>query len=151
MAAVDLPIEALLQQLAQIPLQGQSAVGPNTGCHTLIGFVPPCVDACDASAQESKLRGMHEQFRPCALAPCLMDAMAAQLILLTMRLNAHVASALAWGVAARRAGAIWAMLRGVVRPLLLLHGLPGSKRGDEFLEALVEREHKDRVAAAVAA
>jgi hypothetical protein len=39
----------------------------------------------------------------------------------------------------------------VVRLVLLLHGLPGANRGDEFLTALDEREREDRIAGAVAA
>ncbi len=55
MAAVDLPIEELRQPLAQIPLQGQGAVGLETVYRNLIGFVPPCADARDDEALESKL------------------------------------------------------------------------------------------------
>ncbi len=85
------------------------------------------------------------------LVPCSIDAKTAQLMLLAMLLNEHGAAAVAQGVAALRAGASWDELRGVVRLVFLLHGLPGVERGDEFLRALVRRERDDRVAGAVAA
>jgi 4-carboxymuconolactone decarboxylase len=153
MTAVDLPIDELRQRLAQIPLQGQSAVGPDTIYRELIGFVPPCADARDAATLESKLRGMHEhvRLRLRELAPRSFDAKAAHLILLAMLLNEHGATAVAQGAAARRAGASWDELRGVVRLVFLLHGLPGANRGDEFLTALAECERKDQIASAVAA
>jgi alkylhydroperoxidase/carboxymuconolactone decarboxylase family protein YurZ len=151
MTAVDLPIEELRQQLAQIPVPDQSAVRPETFYRELIGFVPPCADTRDTATLESKLRGMHEQVRLRALAPCSIDAKAAHLIFLAMLLKEHGASAVAQGAAARRAGATWDELRGVVRLVFLLHGLPGANRGDEFLTALAEREREDRVAGAVAA
>jgi 4-carboxymuconolactone decarboxylase len=151
MTAVDLPIEELRQRLAQIPLQGQSAVGPETIYRELIGFVPPCADARDAATLDSTLRGMHEQMRLRELTPCSIDAKTAHLMLLAMLLNEHGAAAVAQGVAARRAGASWDELRGVVRLVILLHGLPGANRGDEFLTALTERDREDRVAGAVAA
>jgi 4-carboxymuconolactone decarboxylase len=151
MTAVDLPIEELRRRLALIPLQGQSAVGPETVYRELIGFVPPCADARDAATLDSTLRGMHEQMRLRELTPCSIDAKTAHLMLLAMLLNEHGAAAVAQGVAARRAGASWDELRGVVRLLILLHGLPGANRGDEFLTALTERDREDRVAGAVAA
>jgi hypothetical protein len=62
MTAVDLPIEELRQRLAQISLQGTSAAGPDMGHRELVGFVPPCTDARDATL-ESKLSSMHEPVR----------------------------------------------------------------------------------------
>jgi 4-carboxymuconolactone decarboxylase len=151
MTAADLPIEELRQRLAQILVQGQSAVGPDPVYRELIGFVPPCADARDAATLELKLRSMHEQVRLRELAPCSIDAKVAHLILLAMLLKEHGAAAVAQGVAARRAGASWDELRGVVHLVFLLHGLTGANRGHEFLTALAEREHEDRIAGAVAA
>ena len=151
MTPVDLPIGELRQRLARIPLQGQSAVGPETVYRELIGFVPPCADACDAATLESMLRGMHEQMRLRELTPCSIQAKTAHLMLLAMLLKEHEATAAAQGVAARRAGASWDELRGVVRLVFLLHGLPGANRGDEFLTALAEREREVRIVGAVAA
>lgn len=151
MTAVNLPIEALRQRLAKIPLQGQSTVGSESVYRELIGFVPPFADARNAAALESMLRGMHEQMRLRELTPCSIQATTAQLIVLAMLLNEHGVAAVAQGVAARRAGASWDELRGVERLVFLLHGLAGANRGDEFLTALAEREREDRVAGAVAA
>ena len=66
-------------------------------------------------------------------------------------LNEHGAAAVVQGIAARRVGATWDELRGVVHLVSMLHGLPGANRGDEFLTALAEREREDRIAGAVAA
>jgi len=151
MTAADLPIEELRQRLAQIPVQGQRTGGPETVYRELIGLVPPCADERDAATLEAKLRDMHEQVRLRGLAPSSIDAKAAHLIFLAMLLKQHGAAAVAQGVAARRAGASWDELRGVVRLVFLLHGPPGANRGDEFFTALAERERKDRVAGAVAA
>ena len=49
-------------------------------------------------------------------------------------------------IAEGRAGAIWDELHGVVRLLVLLHGLPGANRGNECLTALAEREREDGIA-----
>jgi len=150
MTTVDLPIEELRRRLAQIPSQGPGASGPEMVYRELVGFVPPCTEARDATL-DSKLSGMHEQVRLRQLAPSSIDTKAAQLILLAMLLSQHGAAAVEQGVAARRAGASWDELRDVVRLVFLLHGLPGANRGDEFLTALAEREREDRVAGAVAA
>ena len=151
MAAVDLPTEELRQRLVEISLQGQSTVGPEPVYRELIGFVPPCANARDAATLDSMLRGMHEQMRLRELTPCSIQAKTAHLMLLAMLLKEHGATAVTQGVAARRAGASWDELRGVVRLVFLLHGLPGANRGDEFLTALAEREREDRIAGAVAA
>jgi 4-carboxymuconolactone decarboxylase len=151
MTAVDLSIEELRQRFAQIAVQGQSAVGSEAVYRELIGFVPPCAAAPDAVTLDSTLRGMHEQMRLRELTPCSIDAKTAHLMLLAMLLNEHGAAAVAQGVAARRAGASWDELRGVVRLVILLHGLPGANRGEELLTALAEREREDRVGGAMAA
>jgi 4-carboxymuconolactone decarboxylase len=151
MTAADLPIEELRQRLAQISGRGQSAGGSETIYGELVGFVPPCADARDAATLESKLRGMHEQMRLRELAPGSIQAKTAHLILLAMLLSEHGAAAVVQGIAARRAGASWDELRGVVRLVFLLYGLSGASRSDEFLTALAEREREDRVAGAVAA
>ena len=151
MTAANLPIEELRQRLAQIPLQDQSAAGPESVYRELIGFVPPCADARGDATLDTMLRGMHEQMRLREWTPCSIQAKTAHLMLLAMVLNEHGATAVAQGVVARRAGASWDELRDVVHLVFLLHGLPGANRGDEFLTALAEREREDRVAGAVAA
>ena len=151
MSTATFPIEELRQRLAQIPLQGQSAVGPESIYRELIGFVPPCAEARDAATLDSMLRGMHEQMRLREWTPGSIQAKTAHLMLLAMLLNGYGATAVAQGAAARRVGASWDELRGVVQLVFLLHGLPGANRGEEFLAALAERERGDRVAGAVAA
>ena len=151
MSTATLPIEELRQRLAQIPLHGQSAVGPESAYRELIGFVPPCAGTRDAATLEPMLRGMHEQMRLRELTPCSIQVKTAHLTLLAMLLNEHGAAAVVQGIAARRVGATWDELRGVVHLVSMLHGLPGANRGDEFLTALAEREREDRIAGAVAA
>lgn len=92
-----------------------------------------------------------EELRLDELAPGSIEPKTAHLMLVGMRLNEHGAAALAQGIAARRAGASWDELRGVVHLVFLLHGLPGANRGEEFLTALAKCEREDRVAGAVAA
>ena len=150
MTTSNLPIEELRKQLAQIPVQSQSAVGSDTVYRELIGFVPPFAEARDAAALESMLRAMHEQIRLRALIPSEIDAKAAHLILLAMMLTEHGAVAAAQGIAARRAGASWDELRAMVGLAVLLYGLPAVNRGEECLTAVAEREHAERVAGAVA-
>jgi 4-carboxymuconolactone decarboxylase len=96
-------------------------------------------------------RGMHEQMRLRELTPCSIQGKTAHLMLLAMLRNEQGAAAVVQGAAARRAGASWDELRGVVHLVFLLHGLPEANRGEEFLTALAERERDDRVAGAVAA
>jgi 4-carboxymuconolactone decarboxylase len=126
MTAAELPIEELRQRLAQIPVQGQSAGGSETVYREFIGFVPPCADARKAAALEPMPRGMHEQMRLRELAPGSIQVKTAHLMLLAMLLGEHGAAAVVQGIAARQAGASWDELRGVVRPLFLLHGLSGA-------------------------
>ena len=151
MSTARLPIEELRQRLTQIPLQGQSAIGPESVNRELIGFVPPCADGRDAATLASMLRGMHEQMRLRELTPGSIQVKTAHLTLLAMLLNEHGAAAVVQGIAARHAGASWDELRGVVHLVFMLHGLTGANRGDEFLTALAEREREDRIAGAVAA
>lgn len=151
MTAATLPIEELRQRLAQSPPDAKSTDGREAAYRELIGFVPPCGDRRDAAAFEAMLRGMHEQMRLRTLIPPSIDAKAAHLLLLAMLLTEHGAAAAAQGSAARRVGASWDELRAVVELAFLLQGLPAASRGEEFLSAVAEREHADRVAGAVAA
>jgi alkylhydroperoxidase/carboxymuconolactone decarboxylase family protein YurZ len=151
MTAVDLPIEELRQRIAQLSSQGQGASGPGTAYRDLFGFVPPCAVAQGSVPLASTLRDLHEQVRLRELLPSALSAKDAHLILLAMLLKEHGANAVVQGVAARRAGASWEELRGVVRLAFLLHGLAGANRGDEFMTALAEHEREDRIAGAVAA
>jgi len=151
MTAPSSRIDELRQRLAQIPPEANSAGGRESTYGELIGFVPPCCDRRDAAELETMLRGMHEQMRLRALIPPPIDAKAAHLILLAMMLTEHGAAAAAQGVAARRAGASWDELRAVVGLAFLLQGLPAANHGEEFLTAVAEREHAERVAGAVAA
>ncbi len=151
MTTDTLPIEALRERLAQLPLLDSSAVGAESIHRELIGFVPPCSDARNGATLERRLRGLHEQMRIRELEPASIQTKTVHLMLLAMLLNEHGTNAVAQGIAARRAGASWDELRGVVRLVFLLHGLPGANRGDDFLTALAEREREDRIAGAVAA
>ena len=151
MTADTLPIEELRERLAQLPLLGQCGVGAESVYRELIGFVPPCSDARNGATLELRLRGLHEQMRIRELTPASIQTKTVHLMLLAMLLNEHGTNAVAQGIAARRAGASWDELRGVVHLVLLLHGLSGANRGDEFLTALAEREREDRIAGAVAA
>ena len=69
MTAVDLLVEELRQRLAQVPLQGQSAAGPETLYHELISFVPPWTDLCDDATLESRRECMRETMRLLELTP----------------------------------------------------------------------------------
>ena len=151
MTTDTLPIEELRERLAQLPSLDSSAVGAESIHRELIGFVPPCCDARNGATLELRLRGLHEQMRIRELAPASIQTKTVHLMLLAMLLNEHGTNAVAQGIAARRAGASWDELRGVVRLVFLLHGLPGANRGDDFLTALAEREREDRIAGAVAA
>ena len=92
-----------------------------------------------------------EELRLHELAPGSIELKTAHLVLLGMCLSEPGAAAVAQGIVARRAGVSWNELRGVVHLVFLLHGVPGVNRGEEFLNALAEREREDRVAGAVAA
>lgn len=151
MTATTLPIEELRQRLMTASAQDQTAGGRESAYRELIGFVPPCCGRHDATELETRLRGLHEQMRLRALIPASIDVKTAHLMLLAMLLADHGAAAAAQGIAARRAGVTLDELRAVVGMAFLLHGLPAANRGDEFLAALAEREHEERIAGAVAA
>jgi len=151
MTAVDLPIDELRQRLAQLSSQGQGASGPATVYRDLLGFVPPCADALGSAPLQSTLRDLHERIRSSEQLPAALSAKDAHLILLSMLLKEHGANAVVQGIAARRAGASWDEVRGVVHLAFLLYGLAGANRGDEFMTALAEHEREERVAGAVAA
>ena len=151
MPVPDLRISELRERLARLPGPLQTSVEASAIYRELLGFAPPCDASSSGDGLESKLRGMHEQMRVGGLIPPRFDAKTAHLILLAMMLMSHGAQACAQGAAARRAGASWDDLRGVVALGFLLHGLLATSRGDELLAAIAEWEHKDHIAGAVAA
>lgn len=138
-------------RLAQVPPQSRSASTRETAWRELVGFVPPCGEDRDKAALEPLLGAMHEQLRVRPLMPPAFSAKAAHLVLLALMVKDHGAHACAQAVAARRAGASWDDLEGVISLVTLVHGQPAANRGEELLTALIAREHAERLAGAVAA
>ena len=137
--------------MAQMPPESESAAARATICREMLGFVPPCQAGGESDTLGPLLHAMQEQMRVGGLIPERLDAKAAHLTLLAMLLMDHGAGACAQAVAARRAGASWDDLRDVVHLAILLHGLTVVRRGEELLNAVVEWEHNDRIAGAMAA
>ena len=144
-------IERLRQRFEQDAAQAMGSTDSAAAYLDVLGFVPPCAAGKSGAGMAPQLQRMHDRMRVGGLIPDRLEPRTAHLLLLAMLLMEHGADACEQAVAARRAGASWNDLRGVVQLAFLLHGLPAAHRGEELLMALAQWEHDDKIAGAVAA
>ncbi|MGA7673106.1 MAG: carboxymuconolactone decarboxylase family protein [Nitrolancea sp.] len=108
----------------------------------LIGFVPPRIMArTDLLARvDPELLSMQEQMRKHAMYPDCFDVKTAQLMLFGMLLMMLSDATRLHAIAARRAGATWEEMSGVVGLAFLFRGLPAANLGAQIIQEVVERE-----------
>ena len=114
----------------------------------LIGFVPPRIEARMAvtGALDPTLLEMQEKMREHGMYPKCFDTKTAQLMLFGMLLMDLSDAAPLHAIAARRAGASWQELQGVINLCFLFRGLPAANRGAEILANLAKREAEAKAA-----
>jgi alkylhydroperoxidase/carboxymuconolactone decarboxylase family protein YurZ len=108
----------------------------------LLGYVPPRITSRFhvTGALDPKMLDLQEQARTHAMYPEGMDQKTVQMLLFGMLLMDGNDAATTHGLAARRAGASWQEMQGVVSLCFLFRGLPAANRGADILADLAQRE-----------
>ncbi len=111
----------------------------------LIGFVPPRIVArTDLLARvDPKLLSMQEEIRKHAMYPDCFDVKTAQLMLFGMLLMTLSDATRLHAIAARRAGATWEEMSGVVNLAFLFRGLPAANLGAQIIQQIAEDESNE--------
>jgi len=90
---------------------------------------------------------LQEQIRAHGMYPKCFDIKTSQLMLFGMLLMDLNDAAPLHGIAARRAGASWEELQGVINLCFLFRGLSAANRGAEILANIAKREEEVKTAA----
>ncbi|HEX7103348.1 MAG TPA: carboxymuconolactone decarboxylase family protein [Nitrolancea sp.] len=111
----------------------------------LIGFVPPRIIArTDFLARiDPELLDMQEALRKHAMYPDCFDVKTAQLMLFGMLLMMLSDATRLHAIAARRAGATWEEMSGVVSLAFLFRGLPAANLGAQIIQEIVASEQNE--------
>ncbi len=111
----------------------------------LLGFVPPRIEARlnVTGAIDPKMVELQEQMREHGMYPKCFDVKTAQLMLFGMLLMDLNDAATLHGIAARRAGASWEEMQGVINLCFLFRGLSAANRGAEILANIAKREDEN--------
>lgn len=111
----------------------------------LIGFVPPRIVArTDLLARlDPELLSMQEAMRKHAMYPDCFDVKTAQLMLFGMLLVLLSDATRLHAIAARRAGATWEEMSGVVNLAFLFRGLPAANLGAQIIQEIAANESKE--------
>jgi alkylhydroperoxidase/carboxymuconolactone decarboxylase family protein YurZ len=112
----------------------------------LIGFVPPRIIArTDFLARiDPGLLDMQEAVRKHAMYPDCFDVKTAQLMLFGMLLMMLSDATRLHAIAARRAGATWEEMSGVVSLAFLFRGLPAANLGAQIIQEIAAGEQIER-------
>ena len=137
----------------------ETAVGPYRGekpraereepYRELVGFVPPRIRARMAitGALDPELFDMQEEMRQHVMYSTCFDVKTTQLMLFAILLAQLTDAAQLHAIAARRAGATWEELQGVVSLCFLFRGLSAANRGAEILAHIASAESSDNAGA----
>lgn len=108
----------------------------------LIGFVPPRIIArTDFLARvDPELLSLQELMRKHAMYPGCFDVKTAQLMLFGMLLMTLSDATRLHAMAARRAGATWEEMSGVVSLAFLFRGLPAANLGAQIIQEIAASE-----------
>jgi 4-carboxymuconolactone decarboxylase len=111
----------------------------------LLGFVPPRIEArlTVTGAIDPKMIELQEKMREHGMYPECFDVKTAQLMLFGMLLMDLNDAATLHGIAARRAGASWEEMQGVINLCFLFRGLSAANRGAEILANIAKREDEN--------
>lgn len=110
----------------------------------LLGFVPPRIEARlhVTGALDPTMLDLQEKMRAHGMYPKCFDTRTAQLMLFGMLLMDLNDAATLHAIAARRAGASWEELQGVINLCFLFRGLSAANRGAEILANIAKREQQ---------
>jgi 4-carboxymuconolactone decarboxylase len=111
----------------------------------LIGFVPPRIIArTDFLARiDPELLDMQEAVRRHAMYPNCFDVKTSQLMLFGMLLMMLSDATRLHAIAARRAGATWEEMSGVVSLAFLFRGLPAANLGAQIIQEIAASEQSE--------
>ncbi|MGH2374441.1 MAG: carboxymuconolactone decarboxylase family protein [bacterium] len=111
----------------------------------LIGFVPPRIEARTDLLSRLDPEGLRlqEETRRHFMFPSCFDTKTAQLMLFGMLLMTLQDAAKLHATAARRAGATWEELNGVVGLAFLFRGLSAANVGAQVLQEVASAEQSD--------
>ena len=109
---------------------------------SLLGFVPPRIEARlhVTGALDPAMLDLQERIRAHGMYPKCFDVKTAQLMLFGMLLMDLNDAAQLHAIAARKAGASWEELQGVINLCFLFRGLSAANRGAEVLANIAKRE-----------
>jgi len=113
----------------------------------LLGFLPPRIEARLAvtGALDPKMIELQEKIREHGMYPKCFDVKTAQLMLFGMLLMDLNDAAALHAIAARKAGASWEEMQGVINLCFLFRGLSAANRGAEILANIAKREEDQEV------
>jgi alkylhydroperoxidase/carboxymuconolactone decarboxylase family protein YurZ len=108
----------------------------------MIGYVPPRVDSRLAitGALDPVALALEEEFRDHALGNDVFDEKTVQLLVFAMMMAELSDAAVMHALAARRAGASWQELQGVITLCTVFRGVPAANRGADILARAAEKE-----------
>jgi alkylhydroperoxidase/carboxymuconolactone decarboxylase family protein YurZ len=111
---------------------------------SLLGFVPPRIEARlhVTGALDPVMLDLQERIRAHGMYPKCFDVKTAQLMLFGMLLMDLNDAAQLHAIAARKAGASWEELQGVINLCFLFRGLSAANRGAEILANIAKREEE---------
>jgi len=111
----------------------------------MLGFVPPRIEARFqvTGALDPEVLDLQERMRSHALYPSCFDQKTVQLMVFGMLLMDLNDAAQTHALAARRAGASWREMQGVINLCYLFRGLSAANRGAEILAILAQHEQQD--------
>jgi 4-carboxymuconolactone decarboxylase len=114
----------------------------------LLGFVPPRIEARlhVTGALDPTMLDLQEKIRTHGMYPKCFDVKTSQLMLFGMLLMDLNDAAPLHAIAARRAGASWEEMQGVINLCFLFRGLSAANRGAEILANIAKREEDAKAA-----
>lgn len=121
--------------------EGQASLQERaSGYEDMLGFLPPRVAARFhvTGALDPQLLELQEHIRDHALSLPCFDNKTTQLLVFAMLMMELSDAARMHAIAARRAGATWEELQGVVSLCYLFRGLSAANRGAELLANLAK-------------
>jgi len=110
----------------------------------LLGFLPPRIEArlSVTGALDPKMIELQEKIREHGMYPSCFDVKTSQLMLFGMLLMDLNDAAALHGIAARKAGASWEEMQGVINLCFLFRGLSAANRGAGILANIAKREEE---------
>jgi 4-carboxymuconolactone decarboxylase len=135
-------VEAVRRKIGDYADRKQSLAARADIYRDLLGFTPPRIEARlqVTGALDPEMLDLQEKIRAHGMYPKCFDVKTSQLLLFGMLLMDLNDAATLHAIAARRAGASWEELQGVINLCFLFRGLSAANRGAEILANVAARE-----------